>query len=74
MRGVYEDQDSQDERDDDKVCNVDLNGRCQCSSATDALKRDCHACQDDGRSNDIDVKQVAEHMVGDDADLTAKMM
>ena len=32
------------------------------------------ASQDDARSDDIDVKQVMEHVVGDDADLTAKMM
>ena len=32
------------------------------------------SCQDDSESDDIDVKQVMEQVVGDDADLTAKMM
>ena len=32
------------------------------------------ACQDDAKSDDIDVKQVVEHVVGDDADLIAKVM
>ena len=32
------------------------------------------ACQDDAESDDIDVKQVMELVVGDDAGLTAKMM
>ena len=38
-------------------------------------RRDVYdACQDNAKSDDIDVKQVAEHVVGDDADLTAKVM
>ena len=60
------------------MSDVDLGGRSQCCSATDALNRgrqDVHvACQDDAKSDDISVKQVLEHAIGDDADLTAKMM
>ena len=60
------------------MSDVDLDGRCQCSSAIDALNRDRQgvhdACQDDAKSDDTDVKQVVEHAVSDDADLTAKMM
>ena len=60
------------------MSEVDLDGRCQCSSAIDALNRgrqDVYdACQDDAKSDDIDVKQVMEHVVGDNADLTAKVM
>ena len=47
-------------------------------SAIHALNCGCQdvydACQDDAKSDDIDVKQVTEQVVGDDADLTAKMM
>ena len=58
------------------MLDVDLDGRCERSSATDALNRDRQdvydACQDE--SDHVDVKQVLAHAVGDDADLTAKMM
>ena len=60
------------------MSEVDLDGRCQYCSATDALSRGrpnvYNTSQDDAESDDIDVKQVMEHVVGDDADLTAKMM
>ena len=50
-------------KNDDKVSDVDPDGSCQCCSATGGLKRDCQdvhdACQDDAKSDDIDVKQVA---------------
>ena len=56
------------------MSDVDLDGRCQCCSATDDLNRSRQdgddACQDDAKTDDIDVKQVLEHVVGDVADLT----
>ena len=33
-----------------------------------------HDCQDDAESDDVDVKQVMEHVVSNDADHSAKMM
>ena len=60
------------------VSDVDLDGRCQCCSATGGLKRnrqDVHdACQDDAKGDDIDVKQTVEHVVDDNADLVAKVV
>ena len=62
----------------DEMLDVDLDGRCGCSSAIDALNCDCETvydeCQDDAKSDEVDVKQVLEQFVGNDADLTAKMM
>ena len=60
------------------MLDVDLDGRRQCSFATDALTSDHQdvydACQDDAKSDNVDARQVVEHIVGDDGDLTAKMM
>ena len=52
------------------MLDVDLDGRCGCSSSIDALHRERQNSESDG----IDVKHVAECVVSADADLTAKMM
>ena len=60
------------------MLDVELDGRCECSSAIDALNRDRQdvydECQHDAETDDVDVKQVAEHVVRAGADSTAKMM
>ena len=60
------------------MSDVDLDGRCTGSFAIDALncnRQDVYdECQDDEEGDDTDVKQVVEHVVSDDADLTARMM
>ena len=57
----------QDEHDDDKILDVDLDGRGRCSPAIDALDRDRQEvydeCQNDAESDDVDIKQVAERIV-----------
>ena len=57
------------------MLDVDFDARCGCSSANEALNRDRQdvydECQDDAESDDVDIKQVVEHVVSEDADLTA---